>query len=122
MCHRIDTSKEEIMKRVMIAAAAVAAILISQGAIAKHKYQKQTNVPNNPAVAASEKIQSMSDCMTFCAAHKSKGHAADRALFGKQFGKEIGKKGAITDYNYDEYTKVQLNCSKRQGVCMCMQK
>lgn len=110
------------MKRVLIAAAAVAAILISQGAIAKHKYQAQTNVPESPAATASEKTQSMSDCMTFCAAHKSKGHAADRAMFEKQFGREIGKKGAVADYSYDEYTKVQLDCSKKKGICMCMQK
>lgn len=110
------------MKGILMAAAAVAAILISQGAIAKHKYQQQTNLPDSPAVAAAEKTQSMSDCMTFCAAHKSKGHAADRAMFEKQFGRETGKKGAVSDYSYDEYTRVQLDCSKRHGVCMCMQK
>lgn len=110
------------MKGVLIAAVAVAAIVISQVAIAKHKYQKQTNIPQDAASVSSEKVQGMSDCMTFCAAHKSKGHAADRAMFEKQFGKETGKKGAMSDYSYDEYTKVQLDCSKKHGVCMCMQK
>ncbi len=114
------------MKRTYLATiVAVTSTLIFAGAVLAggHKYQKSIDMPDDSGSAAVEEaVTSMSDCMTFSASHKSKGHEADKEEFVRQFGQPTGGKGSIHEYNYDKYTKVLLDCSARKCSCRCLAK
>lgn len=116
--------KGDIMKgkRLLIAGITgfcVALLMFSTIANA-HKYLRKTT-DSSPDVMSAEKARSMSDCMTYSANHVSKGCSKDKSMFSKQFGDPIERNGPITSYNYDEYTKIILDCSKASCYCRCMQ-
>ncbi len=112
------------MKRSLLAVA-VAAGIVSAGMAFAGQYSrpKPYAEPQGAGLTAfAERTTSMTDCMTFSASHKSRGATADQAEFQRQFGDPIGVSGAVSEYSYDQYTKVLLDCSKRACSCRCLQK
>ena len=108
------------MKRTLIFLTLIAIVMISFDALA-HKYKEKQTVTRSQLISA-EQTESMSDCMTFCASHKSRGRRRDCAMFAKQFGPMIEDDGLIKEYNYDDYTKVILDCRKGACYCRCLSK
>jgi len=78
--------------------------------------------PYSAQVASAEKVRSMDDCMSYSANHVSKGASADRSMFGRQFGQPTSKSGADWTYSYDNYTNIELDCSRRSCYCRCFSK
>jgi len=115
------------MKKIMVLAIAVVALSVAFTAFVKDasatKYGKmQYSAPETREVADAEKVRSMSDCMSYSANHVSKGREADHELFARQFGKATNISGSIANYNYDNYTTITLDCSRRLCSCRCMSK
>jgi len=115
------------MRKAVIAAAVAAAVGILAVGLANeasaHKYKKaREGIAQTQTVASAEKVRSMDDCMSYSANHVSKGHAADRKLFQRQFGTTVSKNGAKSTYNYDGYTYISLDCSRRLCSCRCVSK
>ncbi|MBT3182782.1 MAG: hypothetical protein HN337_09805 [Deltaproteobacteria bacterium] len=108
------------MKRTLIILTLTAAVLISFDALA-HKY-KETQGMVRSQLTSAEQTESMSDCMTFCASHRSRGRRKDCAMFSKQFGPMIEDDGILKEYNYDNYTKVILDCRRPSCHCRCLSK
>jgi len=110
------------MKRSAIVVATVGIVLSISLVAFANKYKRDTNAPQpSMNVISAEQTQSMSDCMTFCASHKGTSRARDRAMFQRQFGAPFAESGAVTEYNYDNLTKVALDCSGATSVCRCFQ-
>ena len=112
------------MKRSLVAIAVVVALAVTATVFAaQYSRPKPYAEPQDTGLTAyAEKTKSMSDCMTFSASHKSRGEAVDRAEFKRQFGDPIGGLGAVSEYNYDQYVRIILDCSKKACSCRCLQK
>lgn len=106
------------MNWVVISVVAVLAVALALPAAqaAGNKYGK------SPKVIQAEKDKSLSDCNAFAASFKSKGKAADNAEFKKQYGDAANASKAVTEYNYDKYTKIALKCAKKACNASCLQK
>lgn len=116
-----------MMRKILVVAIVAAALFAAWSIFVKDaqasKYNKmQYSVPVSAEVSDAEKVRSMNDCMSYSANHVSKGHEADHALFSKQFGKATSTSGAIANYNYDNYTNIALDCSRRLCSCKCLGK
>ncbi len=117
------------MKRMglaMFGSAVICAVVLGI-AVSAHagKYSQPVYNPpqeNELITATPEQVTSMTDCMAYSARHVSKGVAADKEMFKKEYGEPIGTSGSTTEYNYDKYTKIILDCSKKSCNCRCMQK
>lgn len=84
-----------------------------------NKYQKYKYTP--PATdTTAESTTSMSDCMTFSANFQCKGKANNEADFNRQFGQPLSHSGSMATYNYDQYTKIILDCSGRGCHTRCL--
>jgi|GEM_PF-6718524 len=109
-----------------LAALAVAALVAGAASDAQaSKYKKmRTSIVDQPSssVGSAEKVRSMDDCMSYSANHVSKGRSADRSMFERQFGAPTMKNGATWSFNYDNYTCIQLDCSRRSCYTRCMSK
>lgn len=99
-------------------------VLFALSAFAKgNKYVQPGYAPSSTDdVAFAERTTSMSDCMTFSASHKTRGSAGDNAEFRRQFGTPLGSSGGVTEYSYDTYTKILIDCSKRSCSSRCLSK
>ena len=86
-----------------------------------HKYLRKTSTPTQDVIAA-ESVTSMSDCMNFSASFGSRGRANDQASFKREFGAPISRSGRTTTYNYDNYTRILLDCSGNSCNCRCLSK
>lgn len=116
-----------MMKKILVVAIVAVALSAAWSVFVKNasasKYNKMKySAPVSAEVADAEKVRSMNDCMSYTANHVSKGHEADHALFSKQFGKATNTSGAVATYNYDDYTKIMLDCSRRLCSCRCLSK
>ena len=109
------------MKRFALVVVIVTAFIATAALASGNKY-KQTPVVLVEEPVDSESVTSMSDCMTFSAGHKTKGLEGDKSEFNRQFGEPVSKTGNLMTYNYDKYTKVVLDCSKRSCNCRCSPK
>ncbi|HPQ80473.1 MAG TPA: hypothetical protein PLZ86_01980 [bacterium] len=112
-------------KRLLAVAVGIAVAMIFAGTASAGKYSRPkpyVEPADSGLDAFAEKQRSMSDCMSFSASHKSKGSNADRAEFRRQFGEPAGEAGAVTEYSYDKYTRIFLDCSKRLCTCRCLGK
>ena len=111
------------MKKFALAVVIAVAFIATAALAGGHKYQQKPFEPvDTEDVAAAESVTSMSDCMTFSASHKTKGHETDKAEFHRQFGEPTSKTGNMMTYNYDKYTKVVLDCTQRSCSCRCLPK
>ena len=111
------------MKKFALAVVIAVALIATSALAVGNKYKQKAFEPADTSdVAADESVTSMSDCMTFSAGHKTKGLEGDKAEFGKQFGEPVNKAGTLMTYNYDKYTKVMLDCSKKSCSCRCSPK
>ena len=112
------------MKKAAFLVALVAIFAVVSVALAgQYARPKAYTEPADTGMTAyAEKTTSMTDCMTFSASHKSRGEAADKVEFNRQFGEPLSAAGAATEYSYDKYTKIILDCSKRQCFCRCLAK
>ncbi len=108
------------MKRTLIFLVLIAIVAISFDALA-NKYKKKQPI-TRAQINSAEQTESMSDCMTFCASHRSRGRKRDCSMFSKQFGPLIEDDGLIKEYNYDDYTNVILDCRKGACFCRCLSK
>ncbi|MFA5812865.1 MAG: hypothetical protein WC956_11150 [bacterium] len=68
-----------------------------------------------------EQTRSMTDCQSYCTNLVTKGQAADKAEFKRQYKEPIGQLGSSTEYNYDKYTKIFLDCPTKTCTCRCVQ-
>jgi len=113
-------------KMSLFAAVAAVGVIFIAGSIyaGGHKYRQAPYEPPEAAgdEASAESVTSMSDCMTFSANHKSKGHAEDKAEFKKQYGEPVSAQGSVFMYNYDKYTNVVLDCMAKKCNCRCLSK
>lgn len=109
------------MKRFALVMVVAAAFIATAALAAGNKYRQTPVVVVEEPVNA-ESVTSMSDCMTFSASHKTKGLEGDKSEFDRQFGQPVSKTGNLMTYNYDKYTKVMLDCSKRSCSCRCVPK
>ena len=75
----------------------------------------------NAILASPEQTRSMTDCQSYCTNLVTKGQAADKAEFKKQYGEPIGQLGSSTEYNYDKYTRILLDCPTKSCSCRCAQ-
>ena len=112
------------MKRAAFLIAPVAIFaLVAVASASQYGRPKAYTEPADTGMASyAEKTTSMTDCMTFSASHKSRGEGADKAEFLRQFGEPLSATGATTEYSYDKYTKIILDCSKKQCFCRCLAK
>jgi hypothetical protein len=112
------------MKRTLIVVAVAVSLVLATAAFAAQYGRPKPYVePQDTGLTGyAEKTRSMSDCMTFSASHKSRGEAVDSAEFKRQFGDSTGGVGSATEYSYDKYTKIILDCSKKACSCKCLQK
>lgn len=86
-----------------------------------HKYQKYKYTP--PATdTTAESTTSMSDCMTYSANFQCKGKTTNEADLNRQFGEPMSHSGSMTTYNYDQYTKIILDCPGRNCYTRCLAK
>jgi hypothetical protein len=99
------------------------AALVASLSIAGNKYRKTPyEPPASNEVASDESVRSMADCMELSADHKSKGPAADKAEFKRQFGDPLSESASSIMYSYDKYTNIILKCRARSCDCMCLTK
>ena len=114
------------MKKALLAvvvAVAFVAVLVGAASAGQYKRPKPYVEPSDSGLEVfAEKTRSMTDCMTFSASHKSRGAEGDRAEFKRQFGEPVSEAGAVANYNYDKYTKIFLDCSKKMCTCRCLGK
>lgn len=112
------------MKKIgyVLAGFAVIALIAFAMNASAHKYQKKVYAPESEDVITAESVTSMSDCMSYSANHKSKGVTSDKELFKKQFGEPVSKMGDKTEFSYDNYTKIILDCSTSKCNCRCLSK
>lgn len=110
------------MKKFALVAVVAVAFIATAVYAAGNKYRQPTTLPVEEVVVNAESATSMSDCMTFSASHKTKGMTGDEAEFKRQFGEPVNKTGSLLTYNYDKYTKVLLDCSKKSCSCRCVPK
>jgi len=106
---------------IILAVVAIAIVTISIEASA-HKYKpKKHSAWSETSLMLAEKERSLTDCMTYSANHVSKGRKSDRSMFGRQFGSPSTMNGAVWTYNYDQYTRIVLDCSGSRCSCRCLQ-
>ncbi len=112
------------MKRALLGMAVVGAVVLGVALTASaYKNVKTTyQPPEQQDMSFAEKTRSMTDCMEYSANHKSKGVAEDKALFEKEYKAPLASSGNITEYSYDKYTKILLDCSKSKCSCRCLSK
>lgn len=112
------------MKKALLGAAVVGALVL--GVALTASAYKQSKVvyqpPETQDMSFAEKTRSMTDCMEYSANHKSKGAAEDKALFEKEYKAPLASAGTMTEYSYDKYTKILLDCSKSKCSCRCLAK
>lgn len=112
------------MKRALLGAAVVGALSLGVAlSVSAYKNTKTVyQAPETQDLSFAEKTRSMTDCMEYSANHKSKGPAEDKALFEREYKAPLASTGTTTEYSYDKYTKIILDCAKSKCSCRCLAK
>lgn len=112
------------MKKTPVIFAGIAAITFLIVAAHLHAFDDSDATPVDSRINAS-----YAACQNYVAGFSSQGCLGDKAIFDQQFGPPTRVNTSVTatddtmaDYNFDNYTRITLECSDGLSRCRCYPK